>query len=300
MSIHVLKRKADARKKLTMQNQYAGKWALNMTNRGVVRSNPVMGKVDKNRCCPGVNSTREPSISQSYHNYHRRSLGGLGRLASRVSIRKTDGSTTTDHMVTHKRAPEVGQSHYIEDKKHKVNQCYHYEVQCDPPKKAIAVSVLADDGTTTEGVSNGTYKVDSITVTNQGLGYSSAPDIIIDAPPSGGTQATATATINSDGQVSAITMDDKGSGYTSVPNVTIKTKFPNVYKKSRPAGSNFLPSYLEPDCHNNCGKGRAHITKNLGFMSSSEYLHKKLSNRKMENGNYESPLMNSASCTVIE
>ena len=47
MSIHVLKRKQDAKTKLTKQNQYASArnqpFSLNMTNRGSVRSVPVMG-----------------------------------------------------------------------------------------------------------------------------------------------------------------------------------------------------------------------------------------------------------------
>ena len=68
---------------------------------------------------------------------------------------------------------------------------------------------------------------------------------------------------------------------------------------TNPSGSSFLPSYIAPECKNDCGKGRAHITKNLGFMSSGDYLRKKMSFRKMS-GNYEEPLMNNASCTVIE
>ena len=74
------------------------------------------------------------------------------------------------------------------------------------------------------------------------------------------------------------------------------TKNPNIAK---PTGTSFLGSYVSPQCRNNCGKGRAYITKNLGFMSSSDYLNKKKSFRKMT-GNYEEPLMNNGGCTVIE
>ena len=216
MSIHVLRRKMNEKTKLTKQNQYASSrgepFALNVTNRGSIRSNLGFslkkdGTVITTGCCGG-NPVRKPAKSQSYFNYHRRSLGGLGNLAARVvDVRSTAVNGSTDQMVTHKRAPEVGQSQYIKDKKIKELRCDNKSYQCDP---------LAS--------------------------YS-----------------------------------------TSNPNIT------------KPSGSSFLPSYIAPDCNNNCGKGRVHITKNLGFMSSSEYLKKKLSYRKMS-GNYEASLMNNPSC----
>ena len=220
MSIHVLKRKMNEKTKLTKQNQYASSrgepFALNVTNRGSIRSN--LGSslkkdvtVIMTGCCGG-NQVRKPAISQSYFNYHRRSLGGLGKLAARVvTVRSptVNGSSTavngsTHQMVTYKRAPEVGQSQYVKDKKSKIVQCYHNEVQCDPNTK-----------------------------------------------------------------------------------------------KDKPYGSSFLQSYLVPPCHNNCGKGNMTTTKNLGFMSSSEHLQKKLSYRKKKDGP-EEKLMNNGSCTVIE
>jgi len=195
--------------KLTKQNQYASSrgepFALNVTNRGSIRSNlgssfKKDGTVIMTGCCGG-NRVRKPAISQSYFNYHRRSLGGLGNLAARVvTVRSPAVNGSTHQMVTYKRAPEVGQSQYVKDKKSKVVQCYHNEVQCDPNTK-----------------------------------------------------------------------------------------------KAKPYGSSFLQSYLMPPCHNNCGKGNIATTKNLGFMSSSEHLRKKLSYRKMS-GNYEEKLMNNASC----
>ena len=60
--------------------------------------------------------------------------------------------------------------------------------------------------------------IDSITITNAGSGYSSAPTIAIGAPPSG-TTATATCTILG-GVVNTITMTNKGSGYLANPSVT--------------------------------------------------------------------------------
>jgi phage tail sheath protein FI len=57
--------------------------------------------------------------------------------------------------------------------------------------------------------------VESISVSNGGAGYTTAPTVTISAPQtSGGSQATATATV-AGGVVTAITITDEGSGYTS-------------------------------------------------------------------------------------
>ena len=63
-----------------------------------------------------------------------------------------------------------------------------------------------------------TYTVASLTITNGGSGYTSAPTITIDPPPSG-TTATATCTIT-DGVVTNVTITNAGTGYTSAPGVT--------------------------------------------------------------------------------
>jgi len=61
----------------------------------------------------------------------------------------------------------------------------------------------------------------SITVTNDGTGYTSVPTVTISAPSlTYGTTATAVATVVSN-KVSAITVTNAGSGYTSAPTVTI-------------------------------------------------------------------------------
>jgi hypothetical protein len=83
------------------------------------------------------------------------------------------------------------------------------------------------DGTGFLQFSNGTndYRqgtsVLSITVTNDGTGYTSVPTVTISAPSLAyGTTASATATVVSN-KVSAITVTNAGSGYTSAPTVTI-------------------------------------------------------------------------------
>jgi hypothetical protein len=53
-----------------------------------------------------------------------------------------------------------------------------------------------------------------------GSGYTTTPTVTISAPPSGGTQATAAATLTN-GVVSGVTITDAGSGYTSAPEILI-------------------------------------------------------------------------------
>src|SRR5206468_1941617 len=52
----------------------------------------------------------------------------------------------------------------------------------------------------------------SITVTNSGTGYATEPTVTISVPPTGGTQATATAstTLISTGQVASVTITTGG------------------------------------------------------------------------------------------
>jgi len=83
-----------------------------------------------------------------------------------------------------------------------VNNCY---IQSDGGAKVTAAI--------------GNYVVTSATITNNGVGYTSAPSIQF----SGGgatTQATGHTTINAFGQVTSIVIDTAGSGYTSTPLIT--------------------------------------------------------------------------------
>src|SRR5207247_7396615 len=65
--------------------------------------------------------------------------------------------------------------------------------------------------------------VATITPTNPGSGYTSQPAVTISAPPAGGTQATATASLTtvSTGQVASVTLTTGGTGYTSAPTATL-------------------------------------------------------------------------------
>ena len=83
------------------------------------------------------------------------------------------------------------------------------------------------DGSSNLHFSNGTTthrqgtSILSITVSTQGLGYTTAPAVTIGAPNIAyGTTASATATVTS-GTISAVTVTFAGSGYTTAPTVTI-------------------------------------------------------------------------------
>jgi hypothetical protein len=72
-------------------------------------------------------------------------------------------------------------------------------------------------------VFNGSKSVASVTITNAGSGYTSAPTVAFSAPV-GGTTATGTAVLNNDGagpNIESITIDGAGEGYVTAPTVTI-------------------------------------------------------------------------------
>ena len=70
------------------------------------------------------------------------------------------------------------------------------------------------------GINRSGQKVNNIDIDNAGSGYNQAPIVEIDPPPSGGTQAQASASIFN-GRVTSIVVNDPGSGYTSAPNVVL-------------------------------------------------------------------------------
>jgi hypothetical protein len=70
---------------------------------------------------------------------------------------------------------------------------------------------------------NGGKTVNSITITNAGTGYTSAPTVAFSAPV-GGTTATGTAVLNNDGagpNIDSITINNGGQNYVTAPTVTI-------------------------------------------------------------------------------
>jgi hypothetical protein len=93
------------------------------------------------------------------------------------------------------------------------------------------------DGTTLGGkwvkreVVDAGHSLTSIEVVHGGNGFTTAPSLTItppttisvtlSAPPSGGVQAMASATVNSSGQVTGFLITNAGSGYVSAPTVTV-------------------------------------------------------------------------------
>lgn len=65
----------------------------------------------------------------------------------------------------------------------------------------------------------GTGSVSTITVGTAGSGYTSVPTVVISAPPSGGTLATATAVLDG-ATVGSIAVTFGGFGYTSAPTIS--------------------------------------------------------------------------------
>ena len=88
-----------------------------------------------------------------------------------------------------------------------------YFIIGDPNK-----GLFAWDGTNVNKIGS----VGLIGITNGGSGYTETPNVVIDAAPSGGVNATAVAFISTGaGGVSSITVGTVGTGYTSLPTITI-------------------------------------------------------------------------------
>ena len=86
------------------------------------------------------------------------------------------------------------------------------------------LSSTTSSGIAVLGTGLNSGKVLSISVTNPGFGYASAPTVTIAAPSVGGTRATATAILGTGafaGQIVDFTITNQGLGYTSIPSVTI-------------------------------------------------------------------------------
>ena len=61
-----------------------------------------------------------------------------------------------------------------------------------------------------------------VTVDTAGAGYQqSTTSVTIGAPPAGGTQAVATATVGTAGAITAVTVTTAGAGYITPPSVTV-------------------------------------------------------------------------------
>lgn len=86
----------------------------------------------------------------------------------------------------------------------------------------------------------------SATITIAGSGYTSAPNVVFSAPPSGGVTATGTADYDSaSGAILGITITNRGSGYVDPPTVTIDPPTSGTTAEAT-AALNFFPTGLVP------------------------------------------------------
>ena len=85
------------------------------------------------------------------------------------------------------------------------------------------LTVRVDTANSKNAVTTKSGSVTDITIDNTGAGYV-LPVVVIGQPDvAGGIQATATATVNGDGEIIDINIVNPGSGYTSAPSVTISS-----------------------------------------------------------------------------
>jgi hypothetical protein len=83
-------------------------------------------------------------------------------------------------------------------------------------------TTAATVGTITTFGAAGNLGVGSIAVGTAGTGYTAAPTVVIGTAPSGGTNATATAVVDTTtGTLLSINITNPGSGYTAAPTVTL-------------------------------------------------------------------------------
>ncbi|CAR63343.1 tailfiber like protein [Synechococcus phage S-RSM4] len=89
-------------------------------------------------------------------------------------------------------------------------------------KEIIRAELDSVTGLPRVGINRTGQRVNIITITNGGSGYTSEPSVTISAPQTaGGIQALASAFVDFTGAVSNIAVNNPGSGYTSPPTVTI-------------------------------------------------------------------------------
>ena len=86
-------------------------------------------------------------------------------------------------------------------------------------REVMRLELDAQSGLPRVGINRTGQRVNNIDVTAGGSGYTLAPTVVIDAPPSGGTQALASAFIFN-GAVVSVAVNDPGNGYTTAPNVS--------------------------------------------------------------------------------
>lgn len=99
---------------------------------------------------------------------------------------------------------------------------------------AIAFSAPGTGGTLATGYVIVGGSVAAPTITQAGSGFLVPPLVVIDPPPAGGIQATATALLTAGGGIASITMANVGAGYASSPNFYLIPQ--TAYYQGGPSG----------------------------------------------------------------
>lgn len=108
-----------------------------------------------------------------------------------------------------------------------------------PTATGVSVSVAASD--TTGGARITVYaviggSVAAPTITQAGSGFLVPPLIVIDPPPAGGIQATATCALSATGTIASVTMANVGAGYAATPNFWVIPQ-PAIYQGGPSGGA---------------------------------------------------------------
>src|SRR5215469_4239330 len=116
--------------------------------------------------------------------------------------------------------------------------------------------------------------VQAPTITQAGSGFLVPPLIVIDPPPQGGIQATATAALTAGGGITSITMSNVGAGYPASPQFWVIPQ--QAYYTGAPSGGNTFaaaafppPGLVHP---NNAVPGNQNTSVGSGVLLTSAAL----------------------------
>ena len=131
-----------------------------------------------------------------------------------IATAPSGGTNATAVAIMTSRTGQTGQSI---DSIQLTNPGYGYTV---PPVITIrSQNAFGAGGIATAIISQGSLTIP--TINDPGAEYGSAPTVLIGVAPSGGTNASSVAIVNTAGGISAIRYTNAGAGYTVAPNVII-------------------------------------------------------------------------------
>lgn len=145
--------------------------------------------------------------------------GYLSNPVVSISTSPNGISATAVAIMTH-RSGQTGNSI---DRILVINPGYGYTIE-----PSVTIKANSGSGAIAKAVLS-SNSLSSISIINTGFEYSSAPVVSISTAPYGGTNASAEAFINSDGEVTSIGYINAGAGYTAVPDITFTPPSSNSF-----------------------------------------------------------------------